>query len=67
MPKCPNCGAEVATILYWSKGEIEYGGNIKRDGWWWMQDREINFQCPHCFVPLDPNDLDKLGVPEDMR
>ena len=67
MPECPNCKEDISTIDYWETGQIEFGGNIKRDGWAFMQDRERNFQCPNCHVPFDAADLDALGVPEDMR
>lgn len=67
MPLCPNCHSEIRLIDYWSKGQIEFGGNIDRSGWWFMQDEERNFQCPECHLPLDAQELDKLGVPEDMR
>ena len=67
MPRCPNCQAEINELLFWSKGSIEFGGNIKRDGWYPMQDVERNYQCPECYIPLDADDLDKLGVSEEMR
>lgn len=67
MPRCPYCHKEITLINYWENGQIEFGGNINRTGWAYMQDRERNFQCPECLVPFDAEDLDKLGVPEDMR
>lgn len=67
MPKCPNCGKEISYLNYWQSGQIEFGGNIKRDGWDYMQDPERSFQCPECDIPLDAADLDKLGVPNEMR
>jgi hypothetical protein len=67
VPICPKCNKDINEIFYWQSGQIELGGNIKRDGWWYMQDPERNFQCPERYIPLGPADLDKLGVPEDMR
>ena len=66
MPECPNCKVDIYEIDYWEKGQIEFDGSLGK-GWAFMQDREINFQCSNCHVPLDSADLDALGVPEDMR
>lgn len=66
MPVCPNCQAEISEINYWESGQIEFGGNLDRTGWAFMQDRELNFQCPECDVPLDAEQLQQLGVPEDL-
>lgn len=67
MPKCPNCQSEITLINRYQDGQIEFSGNIKRDGWWPMQDNEWKFQCPECDIPFDSEDLDKLGVPTEMR
>jgi len=67
MPTCPNCKSETDLIDYWETGQIEFGGNINRSGWAFMQDRERNFQCPNCHIPFDAHELDKLGVTEELR
>ena len=67
MPACPNCKSELNLIDYWETGQIEFGGNINRSGWAFMQDQERNFQCPNCHIPFDAQELDKLGVTEELR
>lgn len=67
MPICPNCQNVIDEINYWESGQIEFGGNINRQGWAFMQDRERNFQCPECHIPFGPEELEQLGVPENMR
>lgn len=67
MPLCPNCQSDISLVKYWEKGQIEFGGNIHRTGWAFMQDRERNFQCPECYIPFDAEDLDKLGVQNEIR
>lgn len=67
MHACPHCQQELALVDYRDTGQLEYGGNIKRNEWWPMQDRDREFQCPECHHPLDAEDLDSLGVPNQFR
>lgn len=67
MPRCPNCKVEINQINYFQSGQIEFGGNIKRDGWWYMQDPERILQCPECDISFDAAELDALGVPQELR
>ena len=67
MPICPKCEAEITELDFVTKGQIEYGGNINRNGWWPMQDVETTYRCPECHEELDPEDLDKLNIANEMR
>jgi hypothetical protein len=66
MPQCPHCGCTLHEIDYVEKGQIEFDGNIT-EGWAFMQDAERTYQCQECHTILDTEDLEKLGVPEEMR
>ena len=66
MPKCPHCEAEIYEIDFTTKGQNEFDGNIS-SGWYPMQDCETTHSCPECHEVFDADDLDKLGVPEEMR
>lgn len=61
---CPYCGKEVHTI-YTSRTVHLVHVN---DEWKEEQvDRYCTYQCPECYEELSPDDLDKMGVPNEIR
>lgn len=67
MRKCPHCENYIAHLKYKEVGAIEYAGNIKRDAWYPMQDSARDYYCPQCMTALGRDDLDLLGVPNELR
>jgi len=65
--QCPYCENEISYLSFHEEGQIEYGGNIKRDGWYSMQDNVRDYYCPYCFERLDTEDLNSLAVPNELR
>lgn len=64
VPTCPNCG-EAIDLIYTDKNI-----NLRLvDGKWQMQieDTYEVFLCPHCHEELNPDELDKLGVGNELR
>jgi hypothetical protein len=63
-PACPNCGAKIDTIH--TSQQI----NLVHDGSGWKRDRVDfyeTFQCPECSEEFSPAELDRLGVPNEVR
>lgn len=64
-PKCPYCGEELSEI---DTSKIVF--LVHKDDKW---EREIDspdndlFLCPCCMGSLDVEDLDALGVPNELR
>lgn len=65
MPTCPECGAEVDLLHF--NGDFT---NLQyADGKWSKvhNNDDSVIQCSHCFAELDDDQLDKLGVPMEVR
>lgn len=63
-PTCPYCGQEVHTI-YTSRTI-----HINRVNGEWREeqyDHYCTFQCSNCYEEFGAEDLDKLGVPNEIR
>lgn len=64
MPISPCCQKEIDTI-YTSRTVY-----LKFKGGKWVEeqaDRYCTYGCPECGEEFSPEDLDKLGVPNDLR
>lgn len=65
MPECPNCQKDIDTIYTNRAVQLIY-----ENGGWTEETVDEGyhiFLCPQCLVELSPAELDKLGVPENMR
>jgi len=64
MPKCPYCQAEIGTIYTSRTVHLKF-----KDGKWVEEqaDRYCTYQCSNCYEEFGPKDLDKLGVPNEIR
>ena len=64
MPQCPYCHKEIDTIYTSRTVHLKY-----KDGKWVEEqvDHYFTAQCPECYEEFSPEDLDKLGVPEEIR
>ncbi len=64
MPQCPNCKKEITQI-----GTSQVIVLLFKDGKWVPQtcDKYGIFTCWECGEEFTPEDLDKLGVPDDIR
>ena len=64
MPVCPMCTKEIGRIftsrtvqLVWKEGK-------------WVEEQQDHYfisACPECYEEFSPDELDKLGVPEEIR
>lgn len=63
-PTCPLCGKEIDTI--YTSRTVHFA---HVDGKWVEEqaDRYCTYACPECYEELDAVDLDKLGVPNEIR
>ena len=63
-PVCPSCGKDI-TAIYTSRTVIL----AYREGKWQEEqtDRYFTSQCPECFEEFSPEDLDLMGVPNEIR
>ena len=64
MPVCPSCQKEIDTIYTSRTVHLKF-----KDGKWVeeQQDHFYTAACPECYEEFSPEELDQLGVPEDMR
>ena len=64
MPKCPCCQKEIDTIFTSRTVHLKF-----KDGKWVEEqvDHYFNAQCPLCYEEFGDEDLDKLGVPIEVR
>lgn len=63
-PRCPNC-FEIIDTIYTSRTV-----QLKFKGGQWVEeqaDRYFNSQCPSCQEEFNDEDLDNLGVPQEIR
>lgn len=63
-PFCPYCHQEIGTIFTSRTIRIN-----RVDGRWKEEqhDRYCTYQCSNCYEEFSPEDLDKLGVPNEIR
>lgn len=63
LPTCPSCGAFCPTIVGNPQMRLIFdcGNWIKRE------EEATVYQCLECTEELDASDLDRLGVPNDLR
>ena len=63
-PVCPYCGEAIDTIHTSRTVNLKF-----KDGKWVEEqaDHYYTYQCPACSEELNPEDLDKLGVPNEIR
>ena len=64
MPECPSCHKEIDTIYTSRTVHLKH-----KDGNWVEEQADHYFitSCPECTDEFSGEDLDKLGVPEDIR
>ncbi len=64
MPICPYCSHEITTIYSSLRRTL-----VSHDGKWVVDisDNEAAIACSGCYEELGPRDLDKLGVPNELR
>lgn len=64
IPQCPICGEKIDTIH--TSRTIKL---VRKDSKWVEEqaDQYCIYQCPACSEELDPEDLGKLGVPNEIR
>jgi len=63
-PICPSCGRQIETILTSRTVHLYY-----KDGKWVEEQADHYFvsSCPECYDEFSDEDLDKLGVPSEIR
>ena len=61
---CPYCSQEITTLYSSLRSNL-----IWHDGKWVVDksDDEVDIVCSACYEELGPKDLDKLGVPSELR
>ncbi|GAJ10442.1 unnamed protein product, partial [marine sediment metagenome] len=63
-PQCPNCHKDIDTIYTSRTVHL----TLVNDKWVEEQvDRYCTYGCPECGEEFSPQELDKLGVPEEIR
>jgi len=64
MPKCPHCQKEIDTIFTSRTVHLKF-----KDGKWVEEqhDHYCTSQCSLCYEEFGAEDLDKLGVPNEIR
>ena len=64
MPISPCCHKEVDTIYTSRTVHLKH-----KEGKWEEEqyDRYCTYSCPECYEEFSPEDLDKLGVPNEIR
>jgi len=64
MPVCPYCSQEITTLYSSLNRNL-----VWHDGKWAvdMSDGEVVIACSACYEEFGPKDLDKLGVPNELR
>ena len=64
IPFCPKCGQQINTIYTSRTVHLKH-----KDGKWVEEqvDHYCTYQCSVCSEELDAEDLDKLGVPNEIR
>ena len=64
MPLSPCCQKEIDTIYTSRTVQLKY-----KDGKWEEEqaDRYCTYGCPECYEEFGAEDLDKLGVPNEIR
>lgn len=64
MPLSPCCKKEIDTIYTSRSVQLKF-----KDGKWVEEqaDRSCDYVCPECFEEFSPGELDKLGVPNEIR
>ena len=64
MPQCPHCHKDIDTIYTSRTVNLKY-----KDGTWVeaQADRYCTYGCCECSEEFGDADLDKLGVPNDVR
>ncbi len=64
MPISPCCQKEINTIYTSRTVHLKH-----KDGKWVEEqaDRYCTYQCPECFEEFSDEELDKLGVPNEIR
>ena len=64
MPICPYCSQEITTLYSSPRRDL-----VWHNGKWVIDisDYEAVIACSACYEELGPKDLDKLGVPSELR
>ena len=64
LPRCPACQAEIDTIYTSRTVHLKF-----KDGKWVEEQQDHYFVagCPECYDEFSDEDLDKLGVPSEIR
>jgi len=64
MPVCPYCSEEITTLYSSPRRNL-----VWQDGKWVVDisDYEVAIVCSACYEELGPEDLNKLGVPNELR
>ncbi|MCK4784734.1 MAG: hypothetical protein KAV87_13360 [Desulfobacteraceae bacterium] len=64
MPVCPYCSHDITTLFSNSRRNL-----VWYDEKWLVDvsDGEVTIVCSACYEELGPKDLDKLGVPDELR
>lgn len=65
VPKCPNCDEEITEIGTSQRITLARS----EDGQWSREtiDHLETFQCLNCFEELSVEELDEIGVPNELR
>jgi len=64
MPVCPMCGKDITTIYTSRSVHLEYvsGQWVEK-----QDDHYFTYGCPECAEEFSPEDLDLMGVPNEIR
>lgn len=64
LPRCPACQQPIDTIFTSRTVHLKF-----KDSKWVeeQQDRYCVYACPECLYEFSPEELDQLGVPNEIR